>query len=181
MISLIMMSVSSNAQQTVELCSGIQNTFTYWSYANTNTGQWTWTLNGDTISNTSSVLINWRDTGYYIIKVFYKDECDIVNKLYVVKVTKCPDSKIFYPNAFTPNGDGLNDGWSPIPFKIVEMKWNIWNRWGEKVFESKSIEGKWNGTYKNVPQPMGNFVFQCWWRGIDGKTGYDKGNLILIR
>jgi len=171
----------AHAQQEIELCPGERNSFTYWANASTSNGGWLWILNRDTISTSSSVRITYRDTGFYLITVHYKDECGEPVRFYRVKVKKCPESAIFFPNAFTPNGDGLNDGWSPIPFKIVEMKWNVWNRWGEKVYESRYIEDKWNGIYKNQKQPMGGYVFQCWWKGIDGKTGYKKGNLLLIR
>jgi gliding motility-associated-like protein len=116
-----------------------------------------------------------------VIRVYYKDECGIPTKTYRVRVRKCPESAIFFPNAFTPNGDGLNDGWSPIPFRIVEMKWSVWNRYGEKVYETKEVEAKWDGKHKGRPQDMGNFVYMCFWRGVDGKTGYKKGNLLLIR
>ena len=92
-----------------------------------------------------------------------------------------PPSKIFYPNAFTPNGDGINDGWSPIPFNIIEIRWMVYNRYGEKVYETNKIGDKWNGIYKRAPQGTFNFVWICWWRGVDGKNGFDKGNLILIR
>ena len=102
-------------------------------------------------------------------------------RYYRVNVRRCPESAIFFPNAFTPNGDGLNDGWSPIPFKIVEIKWQVWNRYGQMVYQTNKLGDKWNGIFKNTPQPMSGYVFQCWWRGIDGKTGYKKGNLILIR
>jgi hypothetical protein len=57
----------------------------------------------------------------------------------------------------------------------------VYNRWGEKVFETNKIGVKWDGKYKGVVQGTFNFVFICWWKGIDGKTGFQKGNLILIR
>lgn len=171
----------ARAQQEIELCPGSRNSFTYWTYASTGSGGWIWLLNRDTISYNNSVRITYRDTGFYLITVKYKDECGEPREYYRVRVKKCPESAIFFPNAFTPNGDGLNDGWSPIPFKIVQIRWQVYNRWGEKVYETNQIENKWNGTYKNIAQPIGNFVFQCWWRGIDGKTGYKKGNLVLIR
>lgn len=181
LILLTILGLSSYAQQEVELCPGYRNSFTYWSNASTSGGGWIWMLNGDTISTSPRVIINWRDTGFYVIRVVYKDECGEPEKKYNVRVVKCPESAIFFPNAFTPNGDGLNDSWSPISFKIVQIKWNVWNRFGEKVYESNYVEDKWNGMYKNTPQPMGGYVFQCWWKGIDGKTGYKKGNLVLIR
>lgn len=177
----ILIGYTASAQQEIELCPGSRNTFTYWSNASTSSGGWIWMLNGDTISNGSSVRITYSDTGYYLIGVAYKDECGNPVRYYKVNVKKCPESAIFFPNAFTPNGDGLNDGWSPIPFKIVEIKWQVWNRYGEMVYQTNKLGDKWNGIFKNTPQPMSGYVFQCWWRGIDGKTGYKKGNLILIR
>jgi len=178
---LTVIGYTAAAQQEVELCPGIRNSFNYWSTASTNGGGWLWTLNSDTVSTNSNVRITWRDTGFYVIRVYYKDECGTPIRIYRVRVKKCPESAIFFPNAFTPNGDGLNDGWSPIPFRIVELRWSIWNRYGEKVYETKEVEAKWDGKHKGRPQDMGNFVYMCFWRGIDGKTGYKKGNVILIR
>jgi gliding motility-associated-like protein len=178
---LMVIGYTATAQQEVELCPGIRNSFNYWSTASTSGGGWLWTLNSDTVSTNSSVRITWRDTGFYVIRVYYKDECGTPIRTYRVRVKKCPESAIFFPNAFTPNGDGLNDGWSPIPFRIVEMKWSVWNRYGEKVYETKEVEAKWDGKHKGRPQDMGNFVYMCFWRGVDGKTGYKKGNLLLIR
>jgi gliding motility-associated-like protein len=169
------------AQQEIELCPGYKTNFTYWSNSSTSTGGWLWILNSQVISHNNSVVINWSDTGFYLIKVSYADECGNPSRFYSVRVKKCPESAIFFPNAFTPTGDGLNDSWSPIPFKIIEIKWQIYNRWGEKVFESYRVGQKWDGTFKGVKQPIGNFVFICWWKGIDGKQGFRKGNLLLIR
>jgi len=180
-ILFIMVSLSVKAQQEVELCPNVRNSFNYWVNASTSSGGWLWTLNSDTISTNSSVRITWRDTGYYLIRVYYKDECGTPTKIYRVRVVKCPESAIFFPNAFTPNGDGLNDGWSPIPFKITEIRWQIYNRYGEMVYQTNKLGDKWNGIYKGAQQGIFNFVFQCWWKGIDGKTGFKKGNLILIR
>jgi gliding motility-associated-like protein len=173
--------VGFTQNQTIELCPGQKNTFNYYSQSSTNGGLWMWTLQGDTIGYTNNVRITWRDTGIYVISVKYKDNCGQPEKKFRVMVVKCPESAIFFPTAFTPNGDGLNDKWSPIPFRIVEMKWSVWSRFGEKIYESKNIEDKWDGKHRGVTQGTFSFVFQCWWRGVDGKTGFKKGNLILIR
>jgi gliding motility-associated-like protein len=177
----ILIGYTASAQQEIELCPGSRNTFTYWSNASTNTGGWLWVLNGDTVSNGSSVRITYRDTGFYLIVVRYKDECGNPMNFYTVNVKKCPESAIFFPNAFTPNGDGLNDSWSPIPFKITEIRWMVYNRWGEKVYETNRIGDKWDGRHRGETQGTFNFVFMCWWKGIDGKTGFKKGNVIQIR
>lgn len=171
----------SKAQQEIELCPGTKSSFTYWANASTAGGGWIWMLNGDTISQSSNVRIDWRDTGFYVIRVVYKDDCGKPSRTYRVVVKQCPESSIFFPNAFTPNSDNLNDGWSPIPFEIKAIRWQIYNRWGQRVFESNQVGQQWDGTYLGAAQPIGGYVFQCWWRGKDDKTGYRKGSLILIR
>jgi len=178
---LIVIGYTAAAQQEVELCPNVRNSFNYWASASTNSGGWLWTLNSDTISTNSNIRITWRDTGFYLIRVYYKDECGTPTRIYRVRVKKCPESAIFFPNAFTPDGDGLNDAWSPIPFKITEIKWSVWNRYGEKVYETNRIGDKWNGIYKEAQQGIFTFVFMCSWKGIDGKTGFKKGCIILIR
>jgi gliding motility-associated-like protein len=180
-ILLTLLGYSASAQQEVELCSYYSKTFNYWSQSNVNGGGWLWLLNNDTISINNQVTITWRDTGYYTIKVFYKNDCGKVKQEYFVHVVDCVGSAIFFPNAFTPNGDGINDTWSPIPRKITEIRWMVFNRWGEKVYETNKIGDKWDGKYKGAIQGTFNFVYICWWKGIDGKTGFNKGNLIQIR
>lgn len=74
-----------------------------------------------------------------------------------VPVTVIPKYDIFIPNTFTPNGDGNNDffqifGNTPA-LKFIEVE--IFNRWGEKIFESNDLNFKWDGNYKSKPlEPM---------------------------
>ncbi|MEJ7685267.1 MAG: gliding motility-associated C-terminal domain-containing protein [Segetibacter sp.] len=57
------------------------------------------------------------------------------------------------PNAFTPNGDGINDKVFVRGYGISKMTWRIYNRWGEKVFETNDKTQGWDGTYKGSLQP----------------------------
>jgi gliding motility-associated-like protein len=169
------------AQQEVELCPGNRTNFTYWSTASTTSGSWIWTLNGIPISTTNNANINWTDTGYFTIKVQYTDSCGTDTKSYIVHVFGCRPAVIYFPNAFTPNRDGINDGWRPLGVNIIKIKYNIWNRWGEKVFEGYSMNDKWNGKYKGMAADLGAYVVQAFWKDIMGKEGYYKGFIILIR
>lgn len=100
-----------------------------------------------------------------------QDEIEISEKL-------CNE---YFPNAFTPNIDGRND-----VFKILNASnlkdyiLAIYNRWGQKVFETKDHTKGWNGTLSNKPQQSGVYVFYCNYKknNIPIKT---KGTLILIR
>lgn len=53
-----------------------------------------------------------------------------------------------YPNAFSPNGDGLNDFLQLFHSGVDRVYWQVFDRWGEKVFESNDVNGTWDGTYK---------------------------------
>jgi gliding motility-associated-like protein len=61
----------------------------------------------------------------------------------------CPDYRL--PNVFTPNGDGTNDFFVPFPYKFVEsIDLQIYNRWGQVVFETTDPDIKWDGTHKDA-------------------------------
>ena len=153
-----------------------------------NTYTWSVGYPGSIVSGqgTNSITVNWgsSNAGFMpnAVSVFATNSFGCVSAAASLDIViLIPESKIFFPNAFTPNGDGINDSWSPIPFNIIEIRWMVYNRYGEKVYETNKIGDKWNGIYKGAPQGIFNFVWICWWRGVDGKKGFDKGNLILIR
>jgi gliding motility-associated-like protein len=88
----------------------------------------------------------------------------------------------YIPNAFTPNGDGLND-----VFRIGNMKhdklvdFRIYNRWGVQVFHTNNKETGWDGTYNGTPQDMGVYNYYIEIEGADGLLRQFKGDLTLIR
>ena len=71
----------------------------------------------------------------------------------------CPMT-FFIPNAFTPNGDGLNDTFEPKMSNIETYKIMIFNRWGELIFEGNDPRFIWDGTYKGVVVPDGTYTYK---------------------
>jgi gliding motility-associated-like protein len=59
-------------------------------------------------------------------------------------VDKC-QSTLYVPNAFTPNGDGINDEFKPAAVQLQAYQMNIYNRWGQLVFTTTAIEKGWSG------------------------------------
>lgn len=90
---------------------------------------------------------------------------------------------IAVPTAFTPNGDGLNDYLYPLnAFKADNMKFRVYNRFGQLVFETSDWTKKWDGTINGNPQPSGTFVWYLQYTDRDsGKKIFQKGTSILIR
>lgn len=90
--------------------------------------------------------------------------------------------EIYIPSAFSPNNDNINDNFK-IPKqnrnKLIEL--TVYNRFGALVFRTKDINAGWNGTIKNVPQPIGTYVYSIKMETLDGKMISKKGTITLIR
>lgn len=101
-----------------------------------------------------------------------------------LQVTVIPNYNLFIPNAFTPNGDGTNDYWQIFGklSGVKQIEVQVFNRIGEKVFESHDLDFKWDGTYKGKDSPNGVYVYQLKIVWIDNHSdnGY-KGSLTLLR
>jgi gliding motility-associated-like protein len=85
------------------------------------------------------------------------------------------------PNAFTPLSGDENSIVYARGFGIAKMKFTIWNRWGQKVFETENRKTGWNGKYKGVIQPMDVYAYTLEVEFVDGKKTTKKGDITLIR
>jgi gliding motility-associated-like protein len=91
------------------------------------------------------------------------------------------DAIIGVPNAFSPNGDGINDMVKVEGLGIVELEFMIFNRWGEKVFQSNDKNIGWDGVYKGVPQEMDVYAYTVKAKFLDDTRRRLNGNITLLR
>lgn len=110
----------------------------------------------------------------YLLSVTDSNNCS-TNKQVAVMET-CPDF-VFVPNAFTPNGDGLNDVFLPQTRNLVSYEMSIVNRWGEIIFKTKNTLQGWDG--KDAPADV--YVVLINYK-VDGKEAQSlKQNVSLLR
>lgn len=88
---------------------------------------------------------------------------------------------IYVPNAFTPNGDGVNDVFLIYGTAIASVRLMIYNQWGSLVYTSTDITKGWDGTYKGGKAPAGIYVYALETNMQDGKRVTKNGSLSLIR
>ncbi len=120
---------------------------------NINNANYQWQDN----STNSTYKVNYP--GVYWVKATIPPHCSNSDTI-IVYYQNCETGGIYIPNAFTPNGDGLNDVFNVetvIEFK--EFKLMIFDRTGELIFESSDINKGWDGTFKGKAVPMGVYVY----------------------
>lgn len=100
----------------------------------------------------------------------------ISNQIQVIK-----NANIFYPTAFTPNGDGLNDVFLVFGQFTSSADLKIFNRWGEMVFTSKTLSQGWDGTYKGSSLPEGTYVFTAKMIDFAGRDLERSGTFVLLK
>jgi gliding motility-associated-like protein len=134
-----------------------------------------------TIWNTGSTSnkITITQAGTYSARVVDNNGCtgnDTINILY----ERC--IPILIPTAFTPNGDGKNDLFKPtIGIPVTGYSFQVWSRWGEKIYETTNIKEGWNGKVKGETQAMGVFIYMIRFADNLGQDYFSKGTVLLIR
>jgi len=91
------------------------------------------------------------------------------------------ENVIFVPDIFSPNQDGQNDILFVRGKNIVELDFILYDRWGEKVFQTSSTTNGWDGTFRGAPMNSAVFVYYLKAKFSNGETINEKGNISLIR
>jgi len=141
--------------------------------AGTAGASWLWST-GET---TSSITVG--EPGYYSTTVTIGG-CSASDTVFVAN-----DCYMDLPNVFTPNGDGVNDYFYPRQYLtkgITTFSMNIYNRWGQKLFETENIDGRgWDGRFNGKEQPEGVYVYIIEVSFKDGQKEHHQGNVTLMR
>jgi len=144
-----------------------------------NTGINPITFNWDTGENTQNIT-NLTE-GIYTVIVTDSSGCSITEPITLNDQNNDCEFHIYLPNAFTPNGDGENDVLFLRGKGIESFTLVIYNRWGNKVFETNSLTYGWDGTFKgNVLNPA-VFVYVVDVTFVNGETTTEKGNISIIK
>ncbi|HUZ58391.1 MAG TPA: PKD domain-containing protein [Hanamia sp.] len=134
-------------------------------------------LNDPDISDPVAIL---SESQQYILKVESAAGCSSTDTINITVYKVKPD--LYVPDAFTPNGDGLNDIFKPIPIGMKSLTFfRVYNRLGQLVYSTNVFNQGWDGTFKGTPQDPAVFVWMA--QGVDymGNIISKKGTVTLIR
>lgn len=117
---------------------------------------------------------------YYVTSKFGTCESDKVPIL--VQKIKCCEQEMFIPNAFTPNSDGLNDVFELRIDGLSRLViFEVFNRWGNRVYLQQSPYGKWDGTMNGKPLDVGTYIYRVLFQCSNGSQIERKGTIDLVR
>lgn len=118
----------------------------------------------------------------WIYLVAHSGTCSLADSIYLNPANViCGPPNIFVPNAFTPNLDGNNDELLVRGKYIEEMTFQVFDRWGELVFETQDQMVGWDGIYKDHPLNPAVFVYQLNVLCVNKRQYNTQGNVTLIR
>jgi gliding motility-associated-like protein len=98
-----------------------------------------------------------------------------------IEIPAIPCGDLFVPNAFSPNGDGTNDALYVEGNCISTLEFAVYDRWGNKVFETQNQNIGWDGTYMGKPMNTGNYVYTLNAAMTNNTTVNKKGSIALVR
>lgn len=133
-------------------------------------------------NGSANTMANPPNTTTFYLTIVDPYGCTISDTvtIYVVDVI-CEEPFVFVPNAFTPNGDNNNDVFNVRTQQGSEIYLAVYDRWGEKMFETYDLSNSWDGTFRGKPCDPGVFVYYCEVICYNNKMYSKKGNVTLIR
>lgn len=143
---------------------------------------WEWEFGDGQKSSEKDPIHVFKAPGTYVVKLTGFDifGCDLqeVNEV----VVNQPEEMMVIPNAFSPNGDNLNDTFIPKMRGVDEFNMQVFNLWGEKLYEASGVEASgWDGTYKGQLVPPGNYIYKIEYLTWEGIRKSASGSVSLIR
>ena len=137
-------------------------------------------ISDGTFVDTCIYTHTFKDTGYYKATQIVKNELNCVDSMSIT-VYIFPEYRMFIPDAFSPNGDGLNDIFKPSIIGVKEFSFDIYDRWGEKIFATNSNNDGWNGTYKGENSPQSVYLYLIKVIDVKGNPHTYNGKVVLLR
>ncbi len=131
----------------------------------------------NTGDSTSSILVT--SEGWYKVIMQTEEGCTSADSLMMLYSF----APFTMPNAFTPDGDGINDVFRPVtvPEKVESFSMYIFDRWGRQIFATKDLGAGWNGKINGNPAPLGVYTYIINYSNSAGETKKNSGVVTLLR
>lgn len=141
-----------------------------------------WNFGDGGSSNEDSPIYTFQEEGIYQVMLIVETSAGCLDTLIRGPYNVIDVHNVFIPNAFTPDGDDLNDIFEVVTFGIEGFTLDIFDRWGKLIFSNGgNMDLPWKGTFNGEPLAEGAYVYKVVARKIDGSTSTYQGTVTLLR
>ncbi len=143
---------------------------------------WFWDFGDGSFSNSQFLSHSFSDAGRYRVMLTVANEYDCLDSMEMQLIVN-ESSIIYVPNAFTPDGNGLNDLFKPVLTYVSSEDYlmQIYDRWGNVVFTTTDVDQGWDGTYNGKPLSVSTVLhYVIFYKDVAGKSFFKKGYVTLI-
>jgi len=140
---------------------------------------YSWTFGDGNTASTENTNHTFTTLGNYNVTLVASNSIGCTDTITYVFTIK--PSGVATPGGFTPNGDGVNDGFTILggPFSSFDLR--VFNAWGNQIFISNSQKDRWDGTYQGTPQPAGTYIYIFNGKIVEGEDVKLTGEVHIIR
>jgi gliding motility-associated-like protein len=143
---------------------------------------WHWDFGDGHTGSGIAPVHQYQNEGFYTVTLTITDSTgcrNVIQKQSLVEVKR--NVNVIVPNAFSPNGDGINDFFN-IQYRLLQtFHIKIFDRWGNQVYESSDMHFRWDGTQSGNPSPEGVYMYLISGTTTDGTPVETGGSFTLIR
>ena len=120
------------------------------------------------------------ESGEYSYRITDQHHCEVSGSTNVSKESR--ECAVLIPNAFSPNGDGMNDIFrAKVHDAVSDFRMAVYGRWGQLVFESRNPDTGWDGTQKGSGMPAGSYLWVVTYTDSKQQAMQQQGTLVLVR
>ena len=158
------------------------NATLYFSNYSTNTSIYKWNFGDGGTSTIAEPVHTYQDKGDYLITLITNNNFNCADTL-SKEIKVHPEYNFYIPNAFTPDKDGLNEIFTAVGEEIKGFSMQIFNRWGEKIYETHDLANGWDGKAKDGSEisQQDVYVYDIRLKDYTGKLHTIQGKVTLIK
>ncbi len=155
-------------------------------FVNTSKGaeqhKWKWVVDDGNASSTLGEQSSYffETAGKYAVVLMVENTWGCLDTI-IKSVEVFTDFNVYIPNAFTPNGDGLNDQFIPVLRGVKRYDIQIFNRWGDLIFASNNPTINWDGSFAGKNCEIGVYTYKLVVLNVNGEEEVINGSISLIR
>ena len=161
--------------------AGIENVLLLNNSTGKEQTQWSWYMEHDRLfrPTTENAEYFFANEGRYSIVYVVANKWNCADT--IIKVLEIESDFVFYmPNAFTPNADARNEVFKPVAHGIKKYQLQIFDRWGERIFDTNNPEEGWDGTFRGQPCKQDSYVWRVGVTTNVGRIEERSGSVVIL-